>query len=107
MGDVKQKINKQKISFKNDLDPEVKNLILSMLQIDPHRRPSVAQILQNPFFNNLKQSIDDQFFSNKSRRGVEDSSNRSTKKKMRRAYRTNATAPDGKSRVEIRGIEGE
>lgn len=97
MGDVKQKINKQQITFKTDLEPEIKNLILHMLQIDPKRRPTVAQILASPFFQSLKQSIDDQFFSSKTSTTAKHSSGRSTKKKVRRAraYRTEADSLQG------------
>ena len=46
MGDVKLKIKKNKIIFKDDLEPEIKKLILQMLQVDPKKRPKVADILK-------------------------------------------------------------
>jgi len=81
MGDVKNKIKKQKISFKKDIDPEIQKLIIQMLQVDPNKRPTVNQILNSPFIQQINQSIDDQFFSNPSPYPVTDSSNRLTRKK--------------------------
>lgn len=83
MGDVKQKIKLGKINFKTDLEPEIKNLILKMLQVDPRKRPSVADILQFPFIKNFNQSIDDNFFSNPIGKSLkQNTEERLTKKKI-------------------------
>ena len=55
--DVKAKIQTGKIMFRKDLDPAVQDLVKSMLQINPRRRPSVAQILQSPFIQSIKAKI--------------------------------------------------
>ena len=81
MGDVKLKIKQNKISFKSDIEPEVKDLITRMLQVDPKKRPSVSQILRSPFITRFNQSIDDQFFSNPAPPQMKSATNRQTKKK--------------------------
>lgn len=85
MGDVKQKIKIGKINFKSDVEQEIKNLILRMLQVDPKKRPSVAQILEIPFIKNFNQSIDDQFFTNPIKKvSNKNTKDRLTKKKLNR-----------------------
>jgi hypothetical protein len=81
MGDVKLKIKKQKINFKKDLDPEIKQLIIRMLQIDPNKRPDAAEILTLPFVQRINQSIDDKFFSKPSSFPSNNLTNRLTRKK--------------------------
>lgn len=97
MGDVKQKIKKQKISFKGDLEPEVKTLIVNMLQVDPKRRPSVAQVLEYPFIKSLKQSMDDNFFAKNAFASANDFSDRLTRKKVMRPGVALSKPTDAKS----------
>jgi serine/threonine protein kinase len=92
MGDIKLKIKQNKVNFKNDIEPEVKQLITQMLQVDPKRRPTVTQILNSSFFTKLTQSIDDQFFSNPTSGFLQNvSTNRQTKKKN---FRSGVNRPD-------------
>lgn len=42
------------LSFKEGIDENAKHLILILLDKDPQKRPKIRQILEHPFFTNLK-----------------------------------------------------
>jgi hypothetical protein len=52
MKEVMAKIKKNQIKFKKGLDPRIKNLIITILKIDPKERPSCQEILKmNPLID--------------------------------------------------------
>lgn len=57
--DVKNKIKKNQINFKKDIQPEIKKWIVKMLNIYPKNRPHVRDILADPFFSRYRQMIED------------------------------------------------
>ena len=50
MNTIEDKINSVNISWPRDIDPMAKNLISTILQKEPNKRPSIRQILNHPFF---------------------------------------------------------
>ena len=53
MEDVMTEIVKNQIHFKKDLNVNVKKLIKKILILDPKRRPSTYEILQDDIFKNF------------------------------------------------------
>lgn len=47
---IRQIVSENKLKFKADINPNVKRLILSMLQLDPEKRPSCSEILDDVMF---------------------------------------------------------
>lgn len=62
MEDVKQRIKDNRVVFKKDIDPPIKQIIFQMLQMAPKKRPSVKEILQNPFIRTIRSQMDAKFF---------------------------------------------
>ena len=65
MEDVKQKIKENRVMFKKDIEPELKSIIFQMLQMIPKTRPSVSEVLRNPFIRKVRDQMDDSFFAAK------------------------------------------
>jgi hypothetical protein len=63
MEDVKKRIKENRVIFKKDIEPEIKSIIFQMLQMMPKMRPSVSEILRNPFIQNIRQKMDTSFFA--------------------------------------------
>lgn len=53
MEDVMTEIVKNKIQFKDDLNISVKKLIKKILILDPKKRPSTYEILQDELFKDF------------------------------------------------------
>ncbi len=58
---IYKNILNQEFWFKKGIDPKAKDLILSILQIDPHKRPSAIQIKKHAYFKNLKKNLKKSF----------------------------------------------
>ena len=54
MEDVMTEIVKDQVQFKPNLNLEVKKLIKKILVIDPNRRPSAIEILNDKLFENFE-----------------------------------------------------
>ena len=75
MEEVKKKIKENRVLFKKDVEPEIKSIIFQMLQMIPKMRPSVKDLLKNRFIKEIRNRIDDKFFSRNGQVKKEISSN--------------------------------
>lgn len=50
-------IIKDQVVYKHSINPEIKKLIKKILVIDPNRRPSAQDILQDKVFRNISASV--------------------------------------------------
>ena len=57
VSEVKKNLKQNKIVFKKDIDPEVKDWIIQMLNILPKKRPPVHKILKGSFFGGISQEL--------------------------------------------------
>lgn len=64
MEDVKNKIKKNQINFKKDIQPEIKKWIVKMLNVYPKHRPHVKDILADSFFGKFRAEIESKSTSN-------------------------------------------
>jgi calcium-dependent protein kinase len=58
MNEVMNKIKKNHIKFKKNLDVRIRNLINKILQIDPQKRPTCQEILESPELIELTREFD-------------------------------------------------
>jgi hypothetical protein len=65
MEDVKKRIKENKVIFKKDVDPEIREIIICMLQMAPKKRPTVQQVLNLPFIRGIRGKMDAVFFAQK------------------------------------------
>ena len=57
MEDVKKKIKENRVVFKKDVHPQIKDIIFQMLQMIPRKRPSVSELLSQHFFKEVQNKM--------------------------------------------------
>lgn len=57
VSEVKKNLKQNKIVFKKDIDPQVKEWIIKMLNILPKKRPKVSEVLKCPLFDEISQEL--------------------------------------------------
>ena len=72
MNEVMAKIKKNSIKFKKNLDSRIKNLITTILKIDPKERPSCQEILKMKPLIDLTRELDvfEYLFDEKDRKNI-------------------------------------
>ena len=54
---VKKNIKRNKIVFRKDINSEIRRITIKMLNMYPKHRPTVSEVLEDPFFTNIRQKI--------------------------------------------------